>query len=113
MERQAKAQKMAQEAALIAEKILTERVKQQQMLKGIEFDEDTLAMERAKVVAELEHAARSQEREDVKTAHEIITGVKSQNREDERVGLEREKVSMSANKPGYNEKGMKSNNLRM
>lgn len=94
-EAQAKAEKMSAEAALIAEKILTERVKQQQILKGIEFDEDMLQMERAKIVSELEHAAKASERDDFKT------------------GVEAAKVvTASKNQPGYNEKGMKSNNLQ-
>ena len=131
MERQAKAEKSSAEAALIAEKIVTERVKQKQIMAGMQFDEETLAMERAKVVAELEHTARASEREDLRTAHEVVTGAKQNQREDarmqresewgerehgredERVGIEKEKVkSMGKNRPGFNEKGLKSNNVQ-
>lgn len=141
-EKAAKAQKLNMEAQLTAEKILTERVKQQQILNGIQFDEDMLAMERAKIVHELqldlkgvEHeerrlgmAERSEDREDFRATHEAVAGVAGHQleaarfqregelagmeheRENKRLGLEEKKISLSRNKPGYNERGMKSNN---
>lgn len=89
MESQAKAQKLNMEAQLTAEKILTERVKQQQILAGITFDEDMLAMERAKIVHELQMdlkgveqeerrlgmAEKAEDREDFRATHEAVAGV--------------------------------------
>ena len=74
--------------ALVQEKILTERVEQQVKMKGIEFDEEKLKIERARVVEEMQNDVRKE-------------------------GLERAKITASAKQKGtapYKEKGMKSNN---
>ena len=50
----ANADKLIEEARLAKEKIMTERVQQNTMLAGVEFDEEKLKIERAKVVADIE-----------------------------------------------------------
>ena len=81
-------QKEQAEIALIQEKILTERVDQQVKMKGIEFDEEKLKIERARVVEEMQNDVRKD-------------------------GIERAKITASAKQKGtapYKEKGLKSNN---
>lgn len=85
MEGQAKVEKLLAERDLIREQIVTERVKQQQVQAGIVFDEEQLKIERAKVVADMKKNVNDFEADMAKT-------------------------TMAKNKPGYNEKGMKSNN---
>jgi len=62
---------------------MTEKVTQEVKLSGITFDKEKLMIERAKIIAEMETAAMDHE-------EQLASG---QN-----------------NRPGYNEKGMKSNN---
>ena len=86
----ARVKKLEAEAALIAAKIQTEAVNQQVALAGVNFDEQTMVMERAKAVSDMENNVRSHNREDMKTGAEI--------------------VSKLNNRPGFNEQGLKSDN---
>ncbi|MDD4456316.1 MAG: phage portal protein [Syntrophotalea acetylenica] len=87
---QAEAKKIEAETALIAAKIQTEAVNQQVALNGVRFDEESLAIQRAKAVSEMESNIKSHAREDFKVGAEIVSNLN--------------------NRPGYNEKGMKSDN---
>jgi len=86
----AEAEKIIAERELITEKIMTERVTQEVKMAGMKFDEEHLSMERAKVVNDIEREAAGQ--------HE--RGVK--------MGLDM--VSAQNNKPGFNVRGIKSDN---
>lgn len=86
----AEVEKIRAEVALIGAKVQTEAVNQQVALAGVQFDQETLVMQRAKAVAEMESNIRNHGREDMKA------GVDA--------------VSKLTNKPGHNEKGLKSNN---
>lgn len=87
---QAEAKKIEAETALIAAKIQTEAVNQQVALNGVRFDEESLAIQRAKAVSEMESNIKSHAREDFKVGAEIVSNLN--------------------NRPGYNEQGIKSNN---
>lgn len=96
-ERQAKvrqalaaAEKAIAERDLIIEKTVTERVEQQVKLAGIGFDEESMKLERAKLVSQIESEAKAHSRESVKMGMDF--------------------VSKQTNKPGYNERGIVSNN---
>lgn len=96
-ERQAKvrqalaaAEKLMAERDLIIEKTATERLMQQVKAAGVAFDEESLKMQRAKIVADIEAKMKADHWEGVK------------------VGLDF--VSAQNNRPGYNERGLKSNN---
>jgi hypothetical protein len=96
-ERQAKvkqslaaAEKLIAERDLIIEKTATERIMQQVKAAGVQFDEESLKMQRAKIVADIEDAIRSHDREGFKAGLDFI--------------------SAQNNKPGYNERGIRSNN---
>jgi hypothetical protein len=96
-ERQAKvrqalaaAEKLMAERDLIIEKTATERLMQQVKAAGVAFDEESLKMQRAKIVADIEAKMKADHWEGVK------------------VGLDF--VSAQNNRPGYNERGIKSNN---
>jgi hypothetical protein len=78
----AESQKIMADRDLIIEKIVTERVTQQQIIAGIQFDQEQLKIERAKVVNDIEKSSKANE------------------------------IAMSKAKTGYNEKGMKSNNKK-
>lgn len=88
---QAEAEKIEAEKTLTIEKALTERVEQQVKLAGVDFDMQTLAMERAKLVNDIEDSGNAA------TDRMMNTAIKA--------------GSMQRNKPGFNEKGMKSNNV--
>jgi|LSQX01.2.fsa_nt_gb hypothetical protein len=87
----AKARKLDAEAALIAAQTATEAVKQEVMLAGVQFDEDKMQIERADAVLEMEKSIRSDGREDATIAINAVKATQS--------------------RPGYNERGMKSNNV--
>jgi hypothetical protein len=96
-ERQAKvrqalaaAEKLMAERDLIIEKTATERLMQQVKAAGVAFDEESLKMQRAKIVADIEAKMKADHWEGVK------------------VGLDF--VSAQNNRPGYNERGLSSNN---
>lgn len=83
---EAEAQRISAEAELTKEKIETERILQLVKKKGIEFDQEKLEIERAKVTKDL-------------LSPEPVRGD---------VGMPR--TPPSRNKPGYNESGLTSNN---
>lgn len=87
----AKARKLDAEAALTAAKVQTEAVKQEVMLAGVKFDEDKMKLERAEAV------------------HKMEENIKQDGREDARVATEAVKTINASS--GYNERGMKSNNV--
>jgi len=76
---------------LTVEQIMTERVKQQVQTAGVAFDEETLKMERARIVSEIEAEAHRRQAEGIKAGLDF--------------------VSKAANRPGYNERGLRSNNV--
>jgi len=86
----AEAEKALAERDLIIEKTVTERVEQQVKMAGVGFDEEKMEMERAKIVQAIENDAHSRHSEGVKMGLDL--------------------VSAQNNKPGYNERGLKSNN---
>lgn len=86
----AEVKKLEAEAALITAKIQTEAVNQKVALDGVAFDKENLTIQRAKAVAEMEAGLRSRRREDMEAGAEIVSNLN--------------------NAPGYNEKGMESNN---
>lgn len=95
----AETEKVFAERDLAAEKVLTERVGQQQKLAGIKYDDEILKMERAKVVAAIESEARGHKLETTKMGMDFAAKAAAT-------------VAKGAtNRPGYNEKGMKSNNV--
>jgi hypothetical protein len=57
----------------------------------VDYDDQVIKMQRAKLVNDMESGVRSQRHEEVNTGMDFIS-------------------KASSNKPGFNEKGMKSNN---
>lgn len=76
---------------LTVEQIMSEKIKQQVQIACVGFDEETLKMERARIVSDIEAEAKRRRAEGL------------------RMGLDF--VSKTANRPGYNEQGLRSNNL--
>lgn len=114
----AEVRKTDAETLLIEEKIATEKVLQHVKLAGIQFDDHKLRIERARAINEITNSQRSQDREDVTTAHGIAKTKadlehteKDQDREDKRLAseLETKEAEQRAQGP-YREKGLKSNN---
>jgi hypothetical protein len=90
--KQADIQKKMAEAQLIQEKILTERVNQQVKIKGVEFDEEKLKIERAKLIEDMKNLQEKNLIERSKAVSEITASARS-------------------NSQGpYREKGLESNN---
>jgi hypothetical protein len=90
IEAQAKVKKLEAETALIAAKVQTEAVNQQVSLAGVQFDEESMQIDRAKAVHSMEKDMDSSRREDVK--------------------VQAAAVSALNNRPGFNERGKKSDN---
>jgi hypothetical protein len=88
---QADVEKAVAERDLLIEKALTEKVDQQVKLAGVAFDDQTLQMQRAKMVADIEAEAANRHAGAVKTGLDF--------------------VSKQTNRPGFNEKGKKSDNV--
>lgn len=86
MKAQAEVEKILADRDLVREKIVTEQVNQQATQAGIRFDEEQLKIKRAEVVTKAEA-----------NVNKFETDMMS---------------SMAKNKPGYNEKGGKSNNKK-
>lgn len=134
----AKAQKLMAEVGLIQEKIVTERAEQAVKLAGIEFDAETLKQQRAEIVMDMEKDAKDRQERSMdrvvdfhkddmdRQERDVDRGIDEQRdtldrREREQTAKtelgEREKdrkheltVSKQSNRPGFNEKGGKSNN---
>lgn len=87
----AQAEKMAAEKELTVEKIMTEKVQQQVAMAGVQFDKEKLAMDRAKIVSDIENEAEGRYERGVDAAVKMAGSVQK-------------------NRPGYNERGLKSNN---
>ena len=79
--RMAEAARFEAEAQLAAQKAITEQVKQQATIAGVEYDNEQLKIDRAKVVAEL----KKDERENRAFGNRIKQerGMKSNNKEEE------------------------------
>ena len=77
----AEAARFEAEAQLAAQKAITEQVKQQATIAGVEYDNEQLKIDRAKVVAEL----KKDERENRAFGNRIKQerGMKSNNKEEE------------------------------
>jgi hypothetical protein len=95
--------KVKAETLLTVEKIGTEKVEQQVRAAGIGFDQETLTMERAKTIKEIESANKQNELARVSAIKDVTTAVHG-------MKMGEQAVSMQNNKPGYNEKGLLSNN---
>jgi len=114
----AEVRKIDADTRLIEEKIVTEKVEQQVKLAGVQFDEDKLKIERARTVADIENAARGQEREDVNVGQNIDKAEKdearaerNEEREDKRLAAEIETKESEQRAQGpHRERGLKSNN---
>lgn len=89
----AAAEKAIAERDLIVEKTLTERVDQQVKLAGMNYDEEELKMRRAEIVSGIENEARKEHLEGMKAGLNFV-------------------ASAQKNRPGFNEKGIKSDNVR-
>jgi len=76
---------------LTVEQIMSEKIKQRVQIAGVAFDEETLKMERARIVSDIEAEAKSRRVEGIKAGLDF--------------------VSKAANRPGYNEQGLRSNNV--
>jgi hypothetical protein len=87
----AEVEKVVAERDLLVEKAMTEKVDQQVKLAGVQFDDQTMQLQRAKAVAEIEAEAAGRHMEGVKTGLDF--------------------VSKQNNKPGFNEKGKQSDNV--
>lgn len=87
---QAQAQKLEAETALTMAKTQTEAVNQEVALAGVQFDEAAMKIKRAE------------------TVHNMESNIKDHNKEDTKVAADM--VSNLTNKPGWNEKGIQSNN---
>jgi hypothetical protein len=85
--KQAQADKFKADAMLTMEKIVSERIDQQVKAAGVAFDEESLKMQRAKLVSEIQQGIKELKIEGLSQI-----------------------ASMLQNSPGYNEQGMKSNN---
>jgi hypothetical protein len=96
----AEAEKTKAETQLIVEKIMTEKVNQLVKEAGMKFDEQKLAMDRAKIVKDIESTDTSDDIEKAKT----IMGLHKTAFDADML------VSNQNNRPGYNEQGLKSNN---
>lgn len=96
------------------------------MLAGINFDDDQMKLKRAEAVHEMEQNIKADEREDLKTTHDMLSKNREAQRSDEMAAHEREQgaktadredkklkiVSMQKNKPGFNDRGTKSDNVK-
>lgn len=87
----AEAEKIIAERELLVEKTMTEKVTQQVKMAGVEFDKEKLSMERAKLVTDIEKEAAGQHERGIKLGMDAV-------------------ASAQNNQPGYNERGLKSNN---
>ena len=103
--------KLDAERALTTEKVMTERVDQQVKLAAISFDSESLKMERAKLVKEIEDTDHDKTLEEFKTGTELAHKQASLDLEHKKIEAQ-VAVSKQKNRPGYNERGMKSNNRR-
>lgn len=84
---QAETEKIRADAALSVEKIATERIDQQVKAAGMVYDQEQLKIERARLISDIQKELKSD------------NGGKPM-------------ASAQKNKPGYNEQGMASNNIR-
>lgn len=89
----AEAEKIIADRDLILEKIKTEKVEQQVKLSGVEYDAETIRLNKAKAIKEIEDRDENIKLERVKTISDIET-----------------KKSESRGSPPYRERGLKSNN---
>ena len=91
----AQAQKIEAEKMLTLEKIATEKVEQWVKQQGVTLDQEQIKIEKSRIIAELQ-------RNLVLDKHER-----------DKMEIEDKKIkSMNKNRPGMNEKGMKSNNAK-
>jgi hypothetical protein len=86
----AEIKKLEAEAALIAAKIQTEAVQQEVALSGVEFDEQQMKIKRAEIVSKMESEIKSHNREDFKIGADIVSKIN--------------------NAPGFNDRGIRSDN---
>lgn len=121
---QAEAKKMEAAAALDTARAQTEAVKQETMLAGITFDDNQMKLERAQAVHTMEQNIKTDQREEAKTTHAMDQEAHAARREDVRFAHEvnqsdqagkredkkLEIVSAQKNKPGFNDRGLKSDN---
>jgi hypothetical protein len=113
----AEIEKIMADRDLINEKAVTERVHQTVQLAGVDYDDQVIKMQRAKLVNEMESGAEQRHNEGVKVGldfvskqHQAEQGTQLAHKKiDTSATLEREKLDR-AGRAGFNEKGMKSNN---
>jgi hypothetical protein len=91
-EAQARAKKLDADAQLSLARAGTEEVKQQVMAEGVVLDHDQMKIKRAETVHKIESDTHTHEREDIKTGADIASNIN--------------------NKPGFNDKGTKSDNKK-
>jgi hypothetical protein len=114
---EAEVAKIVAERDLINEKSVTERVTQTVKLAGVDYDDQMVKMQRAKLVNDMESGAVDRHHDAVKTgmdfalkAHQGEQGVRAEHDKlTLGASMEMEKLDR-AEKAGYNEKGMQSNN---
>jgi glutamyl/glutaminyl-tRNA synthetase len=118
----AEIQKIDAERALTIEKVTTEKVDQMVKQAGVQFDQEQMKINRARTVADVEKQSQSASIERVAMGKEIEAQRHGQ--EMDRVGMGKDIaaqrhgqdmdkanfVSAQNNSPGWNEKGLKSNN---
>jgi hypothetical protein len=91
-ESEAKVGKLQAETDLIREKIVTETVNQEVAIAGAEFDDQQMKIKRAETVHNMESDTHTHQREDIKTGAAL--------------------VSAQDNKPGFNDKTIRSDNKK-
>lgn len=106
MKLEAETRKLEAAAALDSARAATEAVKQETMLAGITFDEDQMKLERAEAVHKMGENIKADAREEAKMANDITKGIRGEVREDKKLEI----VSTQKNKPGFNDKGIRSDN---
>lgn len=87
---QAETEKIKADAALSVEKIATERIEQQVKIAGVKYDEEELKIRRAELITTIQRELTAGNGDGVKKGEPA--------------------ASAQNNRPGYNERGMKSNN---
>lgn len=140
-EAQANIAKTEAEIALIQEKAVTERVDQTVKLAGVEYDDATIKMNRAKLVNQMESEEKDREIDGVKTGLNLLASKDTEDRnlkaskESEDKAHERDMTKAKltftsaehkteaaaktaservdkAGRPGFNERGLRSNNVK-
>ena len=106
MKLEAETRKLEAAAALDSARAATEAVKQETMLAGITFDEDQMKLERAEAVHKMGENIKADAREEAKMANDITRGNHGEAREDKKLEI----VSAQKNKPGFNDRKIRSDN---